>query len=204
MSDSAFLKLFYGMRKEVSLRDALKDKEPTYNSLIGIKKRKSRRRVELLELCKNAAEIKVPKTKEESTKRDELINSKITLPGGKLLPYPLSLKDWTHDFTGVPDFRFPDIYHYLVGKDGYDEDCLRSYKSLEGFRLFVDGHVEDLNYHDLSDDETGKKDGYCYFQFKVKPTERSKTEDGKDFYWGFIVLQYTGSIYSAYCACKGG
>ncbi|PFX14312.1 hypothetical protein AWC38_SpisGene21535 [Stylophora pistillata] len=102
------------------------------------------------------------------------------------------------------DFRFPDIYHYLVGKDGYDEDCLRSYKSLEGFRLFVDGHVEDLNYHDLSDDETGKKDGYCYFQFKVKPTERSKTEDGKDFYWGFIVLQYTGSIYSAYCACKGG
>lgn len=83
---------------------------------------KSRRRAELLELCKNAAEIKVPKIEEESTKRDELINSKITLPGGKLLPHPLSLKDWTHDFTGVPDFRFPDIYHYLVGKDGYDED----------------------------------------------------------------------------------
>lgn len=49
---------------------------------------KSRRRAELLELCKNAAEIKVPKIEEESTKRDELNNSKITLPGGKLLPHP--------------------------------------------------------------------------------------------------------------------
>lgn len=51
---------------------------------------KSRRRAELLELCKNAAEIKVPKIEE---KHDELINSKITVPGGKLLPHPLSLKD---------------------------------------------------------------------------------------------------------------
>lgn len=49
---------------------------------------KSRKRAELLELCKNAAEIKVPKIEEESTKRDELNNSKITLPGGKLLPHP--------------------------------------------------------------------------------------------------------------------
>lgn len=161
---------------------------------------KNRKRAELLELCKNAAEMKVPKLDNETAQREELINSKITLPGGKLLPHPLSLKFWTHDFTNIPDFRFPDIYHYLVGKDGYDEDCLRSYKSLQGFRLYIDGHVEDLKYHNISDNQTG----YCYFQFKVKPTERSKTEDGKDFYWGFIVLENSGSIYSAYCACKGG
>ena len=76
--------------------------------------------------------------------RDELINSKITLPGGKLLPHPLLLKFWTHDLTVIPDFRFPDIYHYLVVEDGYDEDCLRSYKSHEGFGLFTEGHLEDL------------------------------------------------------------
>ena len=79
------------------------------------------------------------------------------------LPHPLSLKDWTHDFTDIPDFRYPDICHYLVGKDGYDKDC--SYKSLEGFRLFVDGYVEDLKYHDLSDDDRDKQNGYCTFQF---------------------------------------
>ena len=113
---------------------------------------KCRKRAELLELCKNAAEIKVPKLEKDTVQRDELINSKITLPGGKLLPHSLSLKFWTHDFTGITDFRFPDIHHYLVRKDGYDEDCLRLYKSLEGFCSFTDRHVEDLKYHGLTDD----------------------------------------------------
>ena len=113
---------------------------------------KSRQGAELLELCKNAAEIVGPKLEKETVQRDELINSKITLAGGKLLPHPLSLKFWTHDFTGIPDLRFPDINHCLVGKDGYDEDCLRSYKSLEGSRLFTDGHVDDLKYHGIIDD----------------------------------------------------
>ena len=99
---------------------------------------KSRKRAELLELCKNAAEIKVPKLEKETVQRAEFINSKITLSGGKLLPHPFSLKFWTHNFTGIPDFRFPDIYHHLVGKDGYDEDRLR--------------HGEDLKYHDSIDD----------------------------------------------------
>ena len=58
----------------------------------------------------------------------------------------------THDFTGIPDLRFPDINHCLVGKDGYDENCLRSYKSLEGSRLFTDGHEDDLKYHGIIDD----------------------------------------------------
>ena len=74
------------------------------------------------------------------------------MSGGKLLPHPFSLKFWTHDFTGIPDLRFPDIYYYLVGKDGYDENRLRSHKSPEGFRLFTDGHGEDLKYHDSIDD----------------------------------------------------
>ena len=128
---------------------------------------KKRKKAELLELCKNAAEMKVPKIDEEIELKDDLIKSKITLPGGKLLPHPLSLQFWTHNFTNIPAFRFPDIYHYLVGKHGYDEACLRSYESLQGFRLYMDGHVEDLKYHSILDDA-----GNCYFQFKVKPTER--------------------------------
>ena len=113
---------------------------------------KSRQEAELLELCKNAAEIVGPKLEKETVQRDELINSEITLAGGKLLPHLLSLKFQTHDFTGIPDLRFPDVNHCLVGKDGYDEDCLRSYKSLEGSRLFTDGHADDLKYHGIIDD----------------------------------------------------
>ena len=113
---------------------------------------KSRQGAELLELCKNAAEIVGPKLEKETVQRDELINSKIILAGGKLLPHPLSLKFWNHDFTGIPDLRFPDVNHCLVGKDGYDEDCLRSYKSLKGSHLFTDGHADDLKYHGITDD----------------------------------------------------
>ena len=102
---------------------------------------KSRQGAELLELCKNAAEIVGPKLEKETVQRDELINSHL-----------LSLKFQTHDFTGIPDLRFPDVNHCLVGKDGYDEDCLRSYKSLEGSRLFTDGHADDLKYHGIIDD----------------------------------------------------
>ena len=89
--------------------------------------RRKRKRAELVELCKNAAEMKVPKVNEEIELKDDLIKSKITLPDGKLLPHPHSLQFWTHNFTNIPDFRFPDIYHCLVGKDGYDEACLPSY-----------------------------------------------------------------------------
>ena len=113
---------------------------------------KSRQGAELLELCKNAAEIVGPKLEKETVQRDELINSEITLAGGKLLPHPLSLKFQTHDFTGIPDLRFPDVNHCLVGKDGYDEDCLWSYKSLEGSCFFTDGHADDLKYHGIIDD----------------------------------------------------
>ena len=38
---------------------------------------------------------------------------------------------WSHNFSDVPDFRFPDLFNYLVDKDpGYNAEGLKSYKSL--------------------------------------------------------------------------
>ena len=51
---------------------------------------RSRKRAELLELCKSAAEIKVRRLENKRVQR-ALINSKITFLGGKLLPHPISL-----------------------------------------------------------------------------------------------------------------
>ena len=45
--------------------------------------------------------------------------------------------------------------------------------------------MEDLKYHDISDNQTG----YCVCQFQFKPTERSRTKDGKDFYWDLLYLK---------------
>ena len=41
----------------------------------------------------------------------------------------------------IPDFRFPDIYYYLVRKDGYCEDFLLSYRSLGVFAYFLKGKI---------------------------------------------------------------
>ena len=123
---------------------------------------KSRKRAELLELCKNAAEIKVPELVKKTEQCDELI----TLPGEKLLPHPFSLKFWTHDFTGIPDFRIPDSCHYLVGKMVTMKTVYGRIKVLRVFAYLL-GYVEDLKYHDLTDAGTDKPTGYCYFQFIV-------------------------------------
>ena len=93
------------------------------------------------------------------SKIEELFNSKITLPEGKLLPHSLSLKDWTHDFTGIPDFRFT-------------EDC--AYKSLEGFRLTCRrscGEFELPRFKRWRDRSTE-----WILQFPVQPLDRPTSE----------------------------
>ena len=49
---------------------------------------------------------------------------------------------WSHNFSDVPDFRFPDLFNYIVDKDpGYNA---------VGYTLHFDGHAEEGNpktYH---------------------------------------------------------
>lgn len=106
----------------------------------------------------------------------------------------------TKNFTNIPDFRFPDLFNYLVGKDPvYNSESLKSYKSLLEYELFFDGHVEEFWYHPPQ-----PNGNYSYFKFAVKPTEKSKTDDGSAKYRGFFILKKDGSVNSAYCLCKGG
>ena len=77
---------------------------------------------------------------------------------------------------------------------------LKSYKSLLGYKLYFDGHVEDLCYHPPQSSASS----YSYFLFAVKPTERSKADDGSATYKGFFILKKDGIVHSAYWPCKGG
>lgn len=54
------------------------------------------------------------------------------------------MRGWTNKFSNIPEFTFADLYNFLVGKEDYSPENLRSFKSLLGFRLFRDGHVEDF------------------------------------------------------------
>lgn len=75
----------------------------------------------------------------------------------------------------ILEFRFPDLFNYLVGKDPvYSTESLKSYKSPMGYKLYFDGHVEDLRYHQPHPDTSC----YSYFKFSVKPTEKVKADDG--------------------------
>ena len=160
---------------------------------------KGKRKAELLDLCEKAAAMKQRKLDDSVEDRAKLLEDNLQTSQGKL-PDPKTLSSWTHNFTKIPEFRFGDltVYNYLVGKDDYSPEDLRSFKSLPGFKLFRDGHVVDLKYCPV------ESKSFCFFQFQVKPTERAKTEDGQTTYNGFVILNSSGEDHSAFCPCKGG
>lgn len=143
---------------------------------------KGKRKAELVELCQNVAAMKQPKLDEVVESFDQLLEEKLQTSEGKL-PNLETLRSWSHNFTSLPEFTFGDLYSYLVGKEEYSVENLRSFKSLLGYKLFHNGHVEDLQCCRL------ENKNFCFFRFKVKPSERSKTEDGKTTYNGFFYFK---------------
>ena len=113
-----------------------------------------KRKVELVELCEKSEEMKVPKIAEEEAPVDPRVSMKEQLKTDEGdLANPLDnenrvFSQWTKNFTNVPDFRFPDLFNYLVGKDPvYNSESLKSYKSLYDLlrcKLLFDGHAETI------------------------------------------------------------
>ena len=158
---------------------------------------RGKRKAELLDLCEKAAAMKQRKLDDSAEDLTKVIDDKLQTAVGKL-PDPKSLNGWTYNFAKVPEFTFGDLYSYLVGKEDYSAENLRSFKSLLGFKLFHDGHVVDMKFCPLEE----KK--FCFFKFKVKPTERTKTENGEATYDGFVILKSSGEVHAGFCPCKGG
>lgn len=76
----------------------------------------------------------------------------------------------------------------------------KGYKFFEDFRLFHDGHVENLLFNPLQDN-----DKVCLFKAQVKPTQRDKTYLNKDYYslW-FSLDKEDGDVIIGHCECLGG
>ena len=158
----------------------------------------NKRKEELLELCCKAHELGIEVQDDEETSKSNIAQKLMTADGQ--LPQPYSLKsDWTTDFSSLPNYTWGDMYAYLIVKEGYDHESLKAYKSLEGFRLHLDGHVQILQTN------KSKYHEHSLLKFSVKPTERERTHlDNKPTYQGWFVLKPDGSILSAYCPCIGG
>lgn len=155
---------------------------------------KGKRRAELLELCQNAAKMKQQKLEEVMESFDRLLEEKLLTNQG-LLPNPDTLRSWSHNFASIPEFTFADSYSFFVRKDDYSVENPRSFKSLHGYKLFHDVHV------DSALDWKTK----CFLTFsKVKPAEQAKRGDGQSTYDGFLILKSSAEVHAAYCPCKGG
>ena len=63
----------------------------------------------------------------------------------------------------------------------------------------MDEHVEELWYHPPQPNIN-----YSYLKFAVRPTEKSKIDDGSATYRGFFIVKKDGCVNSAYCLCRGG
>ncbi|XP_076099817.1 uncharacterized protein LOC143069191 isoform X2 [Mytilus galloprovincialis] len=114
---------------------------------------------------------------------------------------PFTIGGYDEDFSGIPDFSLYDIFNYLLlQRSDYDKRKLKAYKSAEDYRLFYDGHVQELKVNYLKVNSS-----VCVFIGKVRPTQRAKTLTGKMTYqcW-FVVDKTLGDVKAAYCECPGG
>ena len=112
----------------------------TFLQARGISVSNNNKKKELVELTEKANEIGLELTFDHESP-SEVVNAKLVTNDGTI-PNPLNLhSDWRNDFSDAPNFSWGDLYCYLINKKGYDQESLKAYKSLEGYRLHWDGPI---------------------------------------------------------------
>lgn len=106
----------------------------------------NKKKEELLELTEKALELGLELT-DNGESISDVVNAKLVTKDGTI-PNPCNLySDWSTDFFDAPKFPWGHLYCYLINKKGYDQEYLKAYKSLEGYRLHWDGHVYNVRKH---------------------------------------------------------
>ena len=125
------------------------------------------RKGNLIDLCKACENIKLPSDPDYNTYNNKKEVSQ-QLDYLKLEnPSRSNMKDehFANDLSLMPMIGLLDIFHYIFeSRADYDKKKLKGCKSAEDYRLFVDGHVEDLSFNNNKDHQ------YCVVKSKVKPT----------------------------------
>ncbi len=163
------------------------------------------RKAELVDLCEAATELDIEIDPDGLLEdREEVIRSKLLTPTGLTLTNPC-LVNQNISVQNLPPVGIFDIYNYLIRHESHTHASLRDYQKMEGYGMFKDGHVQDIKSVQFDD-----APGYFAIISKVKPRTKEKDPVTKlKFYTAWVVLTNsiefsTGSVYSAYCCCKGG
>ena len=94
----------------------------------------TKKKEELLKLTEKAHKLGLELT-DDGEPISDVVNAKLVTKDGTI---PNSFKlysDWSTDFSDTPNFAWGDLYCYSINKKGYDQESLKAYRSLEGYRL---------------------------------------------------------------------
>ena len=168
------------------------------------------RKYELVKLCEAAVEINLETDPDGLQVESNWINEKLKTIDGQMIKNPAIIQELSSNLALLPSVSIFDIYNYLLKFKEYDHEKLRHYHKMEGYSMYEDGYVIDIKVSKCENDMDQTLDQYVAILSKVKPRTRDKDPvTKKDFYSSWIITTSAedfqgGSIFSAYCSCKGG
>lgn len=117
---------------------------------------------QLSKLSFEAWKLRLEEVSADSEDTSELILTKHDTPDQGCLPLVSSIKEgWSKDFSNAPMFTYADLYNYMIMKPGYDHNGLKAYKGLQGYKLYEEGHVVNLEHVSIKDFN------YSFVRFQV-------------------------------------
>ena len=159
-------------------------------------------KAQLIILAKAVFEMDLPV--DPNFENDDLtpqLEKRTTLPNGTKVPDPFQMTELTNDLSSLPPFGLLDIFNHLImSRADYDKEALSSWRSFEEYSLFLDGYVRSIKLKTI--DDAGET--FHVIVADVFPTQKDKTPEGNRCYKLWFILDKRGSVYSAFCQCKGG
>ena len=133
---------------------------------------------------------------------EHCLQERLTLPAGKRLQDPFKMTHTSNDMSALPTFGLLDIFnHLIVSKAEYDKEMLASWRTFDDYKLHQNGQVRNLSGTIVYDNDDSK---FHIVIGSVLPTQRDKTPEGMKEYRSWFILSPNGSVFSAFCECKGG
>lgn len=113
----------------------------------------------------------------------------ITLDNAAVREQGLEWQDW-------PNLLYPDIYNYLMEAPSvYTKKEIKAYKSLEGYKYFVDGWVSDIIVLSVL-----PSPNLCLVSCKVKHSQRLSTEPLRPW----VAVEKDSLVVCGHCNCVAG
>ena len=161
------------------------------------------RKPELIRLSKAVASMNLPTDPDfENDCIEEFLIRRLTSPAGRKLTDPFQMTSLSIDLSELPPFELMDIFNHLImSKADYDKRMLSSWRSFEEYNLCLNGHIQSLGVKTVRDLDVSD---FFVFVAGVIPTQKEKSQEGEKLYRLWFILDSNGSVYSAFCRCKGG